>query len=161
MRGHQAVAFRTAFTITGDAAEAEDAAQEAFVKVYHTLERFRSGAPFRPWLLTVVANEARNRRRAAGRRLNLTLRAAEHGSQGAPPSPETRHRVSSAELRTRLPRDPPPGTARGGVLASPQAALRYRLLRALFLCPVSPCCPPLPFGAGRSGVMISRPFSAR
>ena len=72
VRGHQAVAFRTAFTITGDAAEAEDAAQEAFVKVYRTLDRFRSGAPFRPWLLTVVANEARNRRRAAGRRLNLT-----------------------------------------------------------------------------------------
>ncbi len=31
------MAFRTAFTITGDAAEAEDAAQEAFVKVYRTL----------------------------------------------------------------------------------------------------------------------------
>jgi RNA polymerase sigma factor (sigma-70 family) len=89
VRGHQAVAFRTAFTITGDAAEAEDAAQEAFVKVYRTLGRFRSGAPFRPWLLTVVANEARNRRRAAGRRINLTRRAAEHGSQGSPPSPET------------------------------------------------------------------------
>ena len=83
------MAFRTAFTITGDAAEAEDAAQEAFVKVYRTLERFRPGAPFRPWLLTVVANEARNRRRAAGRRVGLTLRAAEHGSQIAPPSPET------------------------------------------------------------------------
>ena len=45
VRGYQAVAFRTAFTITGDAAEAEDAAQEAFVKVYRTLGRFRSGAP--------------------------------------------------------------------------------------------------------------------
>lgn len=90
VRGHQAVAFRTAFMITGDAAEAEDAAQEAFVKVYRTLERFRSGAPFRPWLLTVVANEARNRRRAAGRRVGLTLRAAEHESQTtAPTSPET------------------------------------------------------------------------
>ena len=100
MRRHQAVAFRTAFAITGDAAEAEDAAQEAFVKVYRTLDRFRSGAPFRPWLLTVVANEARNRRRAAGRRLNLTLRAAEHGSQGAPPSPETT--VLAEERRAEL-----------------------------------------------------------
>jgi RNA polymerase sigma-70 factor (ECF subfamily) len=101
VRGHQAVAFRTAFTITGDAAEAEDAAQEAFVKVYRTLDRFRSGAPFRPWLLTVVANEARNRRRAAGRRLGLTLRAAEqHGSQNAPPSPETA--VVAEERRAEL-----------------------------------------------------------
>ena len=101
VRGHQAVAFRTAFTITGDAAEAEDAAQEAFVKVYRTLDRFRSGAPLRPWLLTVVANEARNRRRAAGRRLGLTLRAAEqHGSQNAPPSPETA--VVAEERRAEL-----------------------------------------------------------
>jgi RNA polymerase sigma-70 factor (ECF subfamily) len=100
VRGHQAVAFRTAFTITGDAAEAEDAAQEAFVKVYRTLGRFRSGAPFRPWLLTVVANEARNRRRAAGRRAGLTLRAAEHGPQAAPPSPETA--VVAEERRTEL-----------------------------------------------------------
>ena len=101
VRGHQAVAFRTAFTITGDAAEAEDAAQEAFVKVYRALGRFRSGAPFRPWLLTVVANEARNRRRAAGRRAGLTLRAAEHGSpQAAPPSPETS--VVAEERRAEL-----------------------------------------------------------
>ena len=101
MRGHQAVAFRTAFTITSDAAEAEDAAQEAFVKVYRTLDRFRPGAPFRPWLLTVVANEARNRRRAAGRRLGLTLRAAEHEPQtAAPPSPETT--VVAEERRAEL-----------------------------------------------------------
>ena len=101
VRGHQAVAFRTAFTITGDAAEAEDAAQEAFIKVYRTLGRFRSGgAPFRPWLLTVVANEARNRRRAAGRRLGLTLRAAEYGSQTDPPSPETT--VLAEERRAEL-----------------------------------------------------------
>jgi RNA polymerase sigma factor (sigma-70 family) len=76
VRGHQAVAFRTAYLITGDASEAEDAAQEAFVKAYHTLWRFRQGAPFRPWLLTIVANEAKNRRKAAGRRANLVLRAA-------------------------------------------------------------------------------------
>lgn len=101
MRGHQAVAFRTAFTITGDAAEAEDAAQEAFVKVYRTLDRFRPGAPFKPWLLTVVANEARNRRRAAGRRVGLTLRAAEQGPRTAsPPLPETT--VVAEERRAEL-----------------------------------------------------------
>lgn len=101
VRGHQAVAFRTAFAITGDAAEAEDAAQEAFVKVYRTLDRFRSGAAFRPWLLTVVANEARNRRRAAGRRFGLALRAAEDRAQViSPPSPETT--VVSRERRAEL-----------------------------------------------------------
>jgi RNA polymerase sigma factor (sigma-70 family) len=86
---HQGVAFRTAYLITGGAAEAEDAAQEAFVKAWLALARFRSGAPFRPWLLQIVANEARNRRRSAGRRSALTLRAAEDAPSGeAAPSPE-------------------------------------------------------------------------
>ncbi len=70
------------------------------MKVYRTLGRFRSGAPFRPWLLTIVANEARNRRRAVGRGMGLTLRAAEHGQQTAPPSPETT--VVAEERRAEL-----------------------------------------------------------
>ena len=39
-----------------------------------SLGRFRAGEPLRPWLLTIVANEARNRRRSAGRRTALALR---------------------------------------------------------------------------------------
>ena len=89
VRAHQGIAFRIAYLTTGNAAEAEDAAQEGFVKAYRALGRFRRGAPFRPWLLQIVANEARNRRRSAGRRATLALRAAEEGSSGgAAPSPE-------------------------------------------------------------------------
>src|SRR5690349_18570241 len=73
---HQTVAFRTAYVICGDAADAEDATQDAFIKARAAMGRFRSGAPFRPWLLTIVANEARNRRRSAGRRSALAVRAA-------------------------------------------------------------------------------------
>ena len=100
MRGHQAVAFRTAYLITGDASEAEDAAQEAFVKAYRALGSFRSGAPFRPWLLAVVANEARNRRKAAGRRLGLVLRVAGENPSGEGASPETA--AVASERRTEL-----------------------------------------------------------
>src|SRR3954467_5177505 len=74
VRAHQDVAFRTAMLITQDAAEAEEAAQDAFVKAWRALGRFRAGEPLRPWLLTIVANEARNRRRSAGRRAALALR---------------------------------------------------------------------------------------
>ena len=77
VRSHQDLAFRTAYLITGDPAEAEDAAQTGFVKAYDALRagRFRPGAPFRPWLLRIVANEARNRRTAAARRPTTTLSA--------------------------------------------------------------------------------------
>jgi RNA polymerase sigma-70 factor (ECF subfamily) len=89
VRAHQGIAFRVAYLVVGSAAEAEEAAQEGFIKAYRALGRFRRGAPFRPWLLQIVSNEARNRRRAAGRRAALALRAAEESSSGgAAPSPE-------------------------------------------------------------------------
>ena len=89
VRRHQTIAFRTAWVITRSAADAEEAAQDAFVKAHAALPRFRKGAPLRPWLLTIVANEARNRARSAGRRERLALRAAQERRPGdAVPSPE-------------------------------------------------------------------------
>jgi RNA polymerase sigma-70 factor (ECF subfamily) len=100
VRTHQEVAFRTAWVVSGGADDAEDAAQEAFVKAFAALPRFRSGAPFRPWLLTIVANEARNRRRSAGRRDALALRLAEgSAATDAAASPET---AALAAERRRL-----------------------------------------------------------
>lgn len=86
---HQALAFRTAYVVTGSAADAEEAAQDGFVKAYYALGRFRRGSPFRPWLLSIVTNEARNRVRSAGRRASLVVRAAAEGpSGGSAQSPE-------------------------------------------------------------------------
>lgn len=100
VRRYQDVAVRVAHVISPDG-DAEDAVQEAFVKAYAALGRFRDGAPFRPWLLRIVANEARNRRRSAGRRAGLALRAAEDRRPGdAAPSPESA--VLADEQRSAL-----------------------------------------------------------
>ena len=100
VRAHQDVAFRTAWLVAGSAAEAEDAAQEAFVKAWKALPRFRRGAPFRPWLLSIVANEARNRRRSAGRRAAIEDRAelplAEPGPEASALAGDDRARVVGA-----------------------------------------------------------------
>lgn len=83
------LAFRTAYLVTGSAADAEEAVQDGFVKAYRALSRFQLEKPFRPWLLAIVANEARNRRRSAARRATIELKAAEGLRQGdAAPSPE-------------------------------------------------------------------------
>ena len=101
IREHEEIAFRTAYLITRNAADAEEAAQAGLVKAFYALSRFRRGAPLRPWLLTIVANEARNRRRSAGRREGLALRAAhELPSGGAAPSPEGS--LLAAEQRASL-----------------------------------------------------------
>lgn len=97
---YQELVFRTAYLILGNAAEAEDAAQEAFVKAYHALPRFRSGAPFRPWLLQITANEARNRSRSDQRRTNLALRAGATAIVHEEESPEAA--VLAAESRRQL-----------------------------------------------------------
>lgn len=71
---HQANVFRLAYLFLGDSGEAEDIAQETFLRAYRSLGSFDAGRPLRPWLLSITANLARNRRRAAGRYLSALQR---------------------------------------------------------------------------------------
>ena len=100
VHAYQGIAFRIAYLVAGNAADAEEAAQDGFVKAYRALWRFRAGAPFKPWLLRIVANEARNSRRSAGRREALRLRAGADVSGDAAPSPEAT--VLGSERREEL-----------------------------------------------------------
>lgn len=100
VRRYQDVAIRTAHLVCPET-DADDAVQEAFLKAFAALPRFRDGSPLRPWLLRIVANEARNRRRSAGRRQGLALRVADATDRGAAaPGPE--QAVMAAEMRTEL-----------------------------------------------------------
>ena len=99
VRRYQDVAVRTAHLICPET-DADDAVQEAFIKAFDALPRFREGSPIRPWLLRIVANEARNRRRSAGRRQGLALRAADAAPQRTAPGPEAI--VMAAEERSEL-----------------------------------------------------------
>lgn len=85
---YQALAQRTAYVITRDAAAAEDAAQEAFVKAYRALGSFRPGARLRPWILRIVANEAINRARSASRHRTVQLSLVEGRAGDPEASPE-------------------------------------------------------------------------
>jgi RNA polymerase sigma factor (sigma-70 family) len=99
---HRQIALRVAFLVAGDQTEAEDVTQEAFVKAYHAMSRFRGDAPFRPWLLRIVRNEALNQRRRRGRQERLSLRLTHDPvSGGAAPSPETMV-MTAVERRTIL-----------------------------------------------------------
>ena len=100
VRRYQDVALRTAYLVAPEA-DAADAAQDAFIKAYAALPRFRDGAPFRPWLLRIVANESRNLRRSADRRVRLAVRAGSGGASAAvAASPEAE--VLAGEQRETL-----------------------------------------------------------
>ena len=77
VRLHQVAAFRVALVLAPSPEDAEEAVQEGFIRAYRALARFRIGSPFRPWLLAIVANEARSKRRQAGRRVMLSERILE------------------------------------------------------------------------------------
>ncbi len=90
VRRYSAIAHRTASLIVGPA-DAEDAVQEAFVRAFYALGRFRQGSPFRPWLLAIVVNAARNKARSSGQQPRLRERLS--GDRAVGPL----HIVASAE----------------------------------------------------------------
>lgn len=74
--------YRTALRLTGSAAEADDVAQETFVRAWQALPRFRGEASLRTWLLRIAAHlslnvveSARVARRAAGKPEDLAVEA--------------------------------------------------------------------------------------
>jgi RNA polymerase sigma-70 factor (ECF subfamily) len=62
------IAWRTALVFLKDRHLAEDAVQEAWLDVWRGLPRFREGEPFRPWLVTLIANRCRKAGRNARER---------------------------------------------------------------------------------------------
>jgi len=72
---HQEAVFRLCYLLLGDPDDAEDIAQETFLRAWNHLERFDAARPLRPWLLSIASNLASNRRRSAGRYLSALMRA--------------------------------------------------------------------------------------
>lgn len=81
---YQEVAFRTAYLIVRDAAQAEDIAQDAFVRAFRKLGSFREREPFRPWVLRIVTNLALNEVRARNRRRGLLERVGRFRQEPLP-----------------------------------------------------------------------------
>ncbi len=72
---HQQAVFRLSYLLLGDPDDAEDIAQETFLRAWKYLKRFDATRPLRPWLLSIASNLASNRRRSAGRYFAALTRA--------------------------------------------------------------------------------------
>ena len=93
MRAHQEAVFRLAYLIIGDPDDAEDVAQETFLRAWKHLKGFDVSRPLRPWLLSIASNLSSNRRRSAGRYFAALTRALR-----AEPAPVTIEEKSSEQL---------------------------------------------------------------
>jgi RNA polymerase sigma-70 factor, ECF subfamily len=85
---HQEAVFRLSYLLLGDPDDAEDVAQETFLRAWNYLKRFDPTRPLRPWLLSIASNLASNRRRSAGRYLAALTRAFRNEPFSSPSTEE-------------------------------------------------------------------------
>jgi RNA polymerase sigma-70 factor (ECF subfamily) len=106
---HRHAVYRAALAAVGNAAEAEDVAQEAFVAAYRRLQTFRGEASVKTWMLTIAWNKALDRRRSLTRWVKTLAPAWDAARE---PATELEHHASNAadpeqqalsvELRTQV-----------------------------------------------------------
>ena len=89
IRPHERSVYVMALSLLQNEADAEDAAQEAFLKAFRNLANFRGDAKFSTWLISIVLNEARSRLRS---RKNVKIESLDE-------SPDGQDHVSPALLR--------------------------------------------------------------
>ena len=83
-RRYRLLAYRVAYRLLGNEADALDAVQEGFVKVLVHLDTFQRRSSFKTWLLRVISNAALDLGRQRGRQEFLSLDAAESDDREGP-----------------------------------------------------------------------------
>jgi RNA polymerase sigma-70 factor, ECF subfamily len=104
---HQRRASRIAYQYLRDAAEADEAVQDAFVKVFSHITSYREAWPFEVWFTRILINGCLDRRKARTRRDRWFVSgeitsADEARASAAGPAADPEHRLLSRERRARI-----------------------------------------------------------
>jgi len=99
VRRYQRAVYRVAYALTRNASDADDLAQETFVRAYQALGRFRVGEPLYPWLSRIAVNLTyslfRSRRRRPEVSIEPLMEAGQQWAAGDDPAAETADRERS------------------------------------------------------------------
>jgi len=98
VQAYQQPIFRLAYLLLGDADDAEDVAQETFLRAYHALERFDAARPLRPWLMRITTNLCHNWRRSVGRYLAVLQNVLRSEPPDRPASQQAEENLESEML---------------------------------------------------------------
>jgi RNA polymerase sigma-70 factor (ECF subfamily) len=90
---HRSMVYRVAYQFAGNHYDAEDIAQEVFIKVYRSLDKFRQDAQLSSWMYRIVMNACIDHRRRS------------HPSGTAPFGEEAEHRLMNTVEETPGPED--------------------------------------------------------
>jgi len=104
VRRYQRAVYRVAYALTRNASDADDLAQETFVRAWGAIGRFELGQPLYPWLARIATNQAyslfRTRKRRPETPLEPLLEAGQQWGVDDDPSDHTANREHSARLRS-------------------------------------------------------------
>src|SRR5213079_1677546 len=121
---HRTAVYRAALAALGSHADAEDAAQDAFLMAFRRLDTFRGDASFKTWLLTIAWHQAINHRRSLSRVWRRMIAPKDHVAAAGPTTEavtahhELQHDVQRA-IRTLSPK------LRDALLLSQSGAYTY------------------------------------
>jgi RNA polymerase sigma-70 factor (ECF subfamily) len=118
--------YRLARSITGTHEEADDAAQETFLRVYRALGRYDTGRPFKPWLKKIAYNTSLNVLRSSRNRLREISGKDLPGLPDPAPGPDRRIEAQQAATGIRGAVDDMPAELRTTLLLRVVEGLSYR-----------------------------------
>jgi RNA polymerase sigma-70 factor (ECF subfamily) len=128
------VVFRVAYSVVRDAADAEEIAQDAFLRAYRKMAELREPEKFRSWVCRIAFRMALNRRRALGRRLvRDTAWHVSRGAQSAGGKQAEAEREYLARLRNEI--EKLPGQLRAVVLLASVTGMEAREVAAVLEIP--------------------------
>lgn len=126
MNRHAAAVFHFLCRMVGNEDDANDLAQETFVRVFKSAKSFRSGEKFSTWMFTIAANLARNHFRWRARHPNLSLDAE---------NPETEQSLGATlQANTPTPNETALADERSAAVRAAVQNLPEELREAIVLC---------------------------
>lgn len=93
VRRYEPTVYRTCLRFLGNHHEAEEAAQDAFLRTFHGLRKFRGGSSFRTWLYRIVSNVCATRYQKLRREAERRAAYAEHVQATQEPAHHDQHEV--------------------------------------------------------------------
>ncbi len=124
---HQRQASRLALYLLRDAAEADEAVQDAFVKVFTHIGSYREDLPFEAWFTRILVNTCRDRQKARRRRDRWQVGGLDSSSDGT-------RLVETAAALTPSPEEQVLGEERRQIIAAAIDALPDRQREVFLLC---------------------------
>jgi len=126
VRHHQRAVYRVAYALTRNADDADDLAQETFVRAFQAIGRFRVGEPLHPWLSRIAVNQAYSLHRRRKRRPETAIEPLiAAGRQWAAGGDDPAEQAAEAESHQRL------AEAFAGLSLEHQAVLTLRVVEDL------------------------------